>query len=1141
MNSKLFVLALTMAAGTTMTAQADVVTSQEALDRVVAQMNVHNASSHRAPMQASSFNLAKVGTISQQTAPSYYVFNRTSGGFVVAPADDAQPAVLALIDEGSYDEANLPDGFKAWLSEVTTCGAAGAVLSQVEGASARAAAATVSPLLAKDQIAWNQDTPYNTDCPKFMYQGYSYETLAGCAAIAAGQIMRYHKHPEYGLGSVSYESEVYVQGQQIVTNVDRDFSEHNYDWSLIRGNYSYNGDGTKAERAEVAKLVADVACASYMNFDNQASATYDYRVAQALKRNFGYDPSLQLIDHANYSTTEWADVLRAELEAGRPVYLSGANVTTSSDNKQYTTGHAFVCDGYNADGLFHINWGWGGTSDGYFALTSLNPQKQGAGGSAGGYSFMSNAIIGIQPDEGGEEAKAVISLDNEYWETTYDTENDGYVIRANIANLSASDFEGFVAMRFMEGDNVLLEAKQNAQATKALAGSGGQYSLGLDRASLLSHPTVRMELVYAHVPGVMAASAEVRTAMLESVKPEEWIPIASREGAPKSLQAYKDSKDQFTFGSVPEEVYQLRLAGLQTDVTPKAGTRVKFTATVTNQSDIEYFAPLYLFVYNSVGNLIDYSEYNLHLLPAHSTKNFEFTMTLLAGAARYAVAYEDLGYNYNYVPMRIYESDEVSVASPFAPLLEPDPSEEGPEQPGTDPDEPVYTPADGAKAYYVKNVDSGYYLNVVEDERSCAILSDQKEVLYFEPTAKANEYIIKGHTGLYLGGYEDNVWNMSSSCPETWIVETQADGSVAFRAKSNGSVANGYIGFEITPFDYYALGAKAKRNQRTTAHGLFTLEAVDEELEQPEVPNVDVKQITLAVASTQITVGETLTVTATVSPDDATDKTLAWSTSDASVATVEDGVITAVGAGHVVITAKATDGSNVSATLQLEVKDVVAPGPGVDTTIAAVGDSVVMDGTTFPMTGGVAYYIKNVDSGCYLTVERIDGRSVILRNAPEPLYFTASGRGFIIKDSEGLYVGGHTNGWSMAYNYEQVWTLVEVEDGVYALECDKGYVGFDDKDGTRGNISFTAGADGFAAFRNKDYNANHGKFIIERANIYGDVDENRTVNVADVDALVNILLRKKDVTPEADTDLSRFITIKDVTTLIKYLNMNNKK
>lgn len=843
--------ALLFTASTT-TASARKVSSEEALARIVTLWNGSGA--HRASAIApETFTLASSPSTLQPFDPStqlrvnaaqdnlssgqategptYYIFDRTGGGFVVAPADDAQPAVLAVIDEGHYDADRMPDGFKAWLQEISTYGAA--------CSTPKKAGASAAPLLDADQIAWGQEAPYNNDCPKFNYYGYNYPTLAGCAAIAAGQIMRYHKHPAQGRGSVSYSSYVGVQGgATIETAVDRTMGS--YDWSKILGNYTYTSY-TKDQAAEVAKLVSDVACASRMNFDPTASATTDLCVAKALKSHFDYDAGLQLVDHSYYSTAEWAELLRREIDARRPVYLSGANVTNTPDG-DLLAGHAFVCDGYSADGLFHINWGWNGSANGYYALTDLTPRQQGAGGSTGGYAFMANAIIGIQPNEGGSEASAFLTLSGEYWELRYDAENDGYVIYVNIANPTATDFEGFVALRVVEDGEVILAPKQLAWRLGCKAGVGGTLGKGIKKDYFIAHPTARIELVYAHKAGVNSASESELTALLESIGDEEWLPIAAREGAAKSLVVHEDAAG----GGVdlvpdPAESFQLRLAGLTSDITPQAGSTVKFTATVTNQSDYEYFSPLYLFVYNRSGELIDYSPYALHLLPAHATKRFDFDITLPSGAYSYAVAYEDKGYDWGYVPMPLYQGSAYSTGG-FEPLLEPT-VEEGGSTPGSGGEEGGedgrgqggYVPAVGAVAYYVRNIESGCYLTVVESPNKCARLAEEKEVLYFEPTGEADSYIIKGHTGLYLGGSEVNTWHMGSGCPETWVLEEIADGQFAFHAKSNIGSTNGYIGFDdvdanVSPsryFDTEPAGFAAFRNKRYTAHGLFALEPAE--------------------------------------------------------------------------------------------------------------------------------------------------------------------------------------------------------------------------------------------------------------------------------------------------------------------------
>lgn len=812
------------------TVSARDLTSDEALARAVTQHNISR--SHRSPMSASAFHLVEVGqNARQQTA--YYVFDREQGGFLVAAADDTEPAILALIDDGQYTADALPEGFKVWLREMSDHGAA--------PLPAKRLATSVAPLLADDQIAWGQQTPYNAECPKFNYQGYYYDTLAGCAAIAIGQIMRYHRHPSHGAGSADYSSYVSVQGTDIVTHVERDFSAHTYDWTKIRGNYLYTGYGTTDERAEVAKFVADVACALKMNFDPTASATTDLCVAQALTAHFDYDRSLQLVDHSFYSTAEWADLLRAELDAGRPVYLSGANVTNTA-NGDMLSGHAFVVDGYNADGLFHINWGWEGKSDGYYALTALNPTSQGSGGSAGGYSFMSNAIIGIQPNYGGEASKALLSMTGEYWETSYDSENDGYIVRANIANVSAVDFEGFVAMRIVEGDEIIFPAKNMAWKLGCKAGASGSLGKGINKDYFLAHPTARIEMVYAHKDGVLDATDAERTAMLESVADDEWILMASREGTPRSLQAFLDAQGNLTFGNKDNEVFQLRFAGLDADITPAAGRTVKFTAKVTNESDYEYFAPLYLFIYDAAGEWIDYSTYDLHLLPPHTTRKYDFNVTLPSGYSsfRYAVAYEDKGYDWSYVPMPLSMGDGVTTASLFDDGV-PVTSDTSADSSGTSDgtiaavgdvveDLPDVTPTEGY-AYCLRNADNGYYLSVVPSETKSTLLSSVPEALYF--TKSGSGYTIQDADGNYIGKYDtatgSNSWNISSTVAEIWTLVEVSPGKYALKSASSG-----YLGFDetdtnVTPYRQFSTnpeGMAAFRNKDYTRnHGLFTIEA----------------------------------------------------------------------------------------------------------------------------------------------------------------------------------------------------------------------------------------------------------------------------------------------------------------------------
>ena len=90
----------------------------------------------------------------------------------------------------------------------------------------------------------------------------------------------------------------------------------------------------------------------------------------------------------------------------------------------------------------------------------------------------------------------------------------------------------------------------------------------------------------------------------------------------------------------------------------------------------------------------------------------------------------------------------------------------------------------------------------------------------------------------------------------------------------------------------------------------------------PSTP-VAVSGVALNKKVATINVGKTVTVKATVTPANAANKTLAWTSSNRTVATVSNGVVKGVKAGRIVITAKTTDGSNISATCTVTVKQPV--------------------------------------------------------------------------------------------------------------------------------------------------------------------------------------------------------------------------
>lgn len=574
-------------------------TSEEAL------LRVHEAWQAKSLRHAPAKNTTIVHRL-----PGAYVFAQGNQGFVIAPTDDKLPAILGYSDNGAFDETQLPPAFYAWLDEISR-----------QGATPRRVGESVSPLLG--EIAWTQDAPMNDLCPRYEYSGYNYATYAGCAAIAIGQIMRFHQYPSQGKGTVNYTTDTYN------INVTSDLSNHTYDWAHILPNYFYTNP-TQQEREEVAKLVYDVAASMQMDFSPGASNTQDFRAAQALIRHFGYDASLELIDHRFYTTTKWADIIRAEIDAHRPVYLSGTNI---SGNNSMVAGHAFVVDGYDTEGFYHINWGWNGTSNGYYLLTDLTPNdKQGVGGSNNGYAFMQNAIIGIQPDMGGAPAKSSLCLINEQVWTEHDAK--GTSINFYISNPTAVDFSGIIALRISDNNGDLMANPMNtALHLNCKAGYSGERGWYVDLSSM--SPGCTFELIY------------------QCDGEEEWHVVGSRTGSPHSLISYEASTGNVDLTQNTSELFDLRLANLTTADKLTTGSEATFVAKIKNNSSYEYFAPLYLMVYDSDGSLVGYTDYKLFLVPSQGEADVSFGYTLPADAGDYhfCVSYESLGYNYMYSPM----------------------------------------------------------------------------------------------------------------------------------------------------------------------------------------------------------------------------------------------------------------------------------------------------------------------------------------------------------------------------------------------------------------------------------------------------------------------------------------------------------
>ena len=324
-----------------------------------------------------------------------YVFDNADGGVIIVSADERTGhKILGRTGQGNWKSISRNEAFMDvimsyadGIDRMRHASAAEQKAMALSGSAGKAPTraesqypASVEPLLG--DIEWGQGWPYNLMVPVAPDGGHY---PSGCVATATAQVMYYYKWPERGQGSNSY----YWNN---VNLLEADFSQSIYRWDLMRP--SYSGNESQESCNAVALLLHDIGIAFRMNYDVTGSgANFDYK---AMYENFDYDAGMQLLERQYCSTGQWEDVLRSELAAGRPVIVDGGSQGGA---------HEFVCDGYDADGYFHYNFGWNGMSNAWLAS------------SATGYDSYPSLSYGIQPDKGGRPKLSLSSRNDFKWES----------------------------------------------------------------------------------------------------------------------------------------------------------------------------------------------------------------------------------------------------------------------------------------------------------------------------------------------------------------------------------------------------------------------------------------------------------------------------------------------------------------------------------------------------------------------------------------------------------------------------------------------------------------------------------------------------------------------------------------------------
>ena len=338
----------------------------------------------------------------------YYVFNiGADGGFVIVSGDDRTNPILGYSFEGTFNPDRVPANMQNWLDgyaeQMKVLDRMGdAQASQALAIPRRAVVVTRNSISPMITTKWDQAAPYWNECPEFMSIDENGDTIgdlafAGCVATAMSQIMKFHNWPEQTTKAIPSYSFSIPNGDYTYSSVQmEELPVTTFDWAHMLDSYTGGEDQVYADA--VAHLIYYAGAAVKTQYGLSGSGAYTDDIPRGFTEYFAYDSNtIQIKFRTDFTLNDWNELVYQELAAGRPMIYNG---TAGSGG-----GHSFVCDGYEYGDYYHINWGWSGMGNGYFQLAVLNPHESGIGGStsAEGYNMKQNVVIGIQPGEAGSD------------------------------------------------------------------------------------------------------------------------------------------------------------------------------------------------------------------------------------------------------------------------------------------------------------------------------------------------------------------------------------------------------------------------------------------------------------------------------------------------------------------------------------------------------------------------------------------------------------------------------------------------------------------------------------------------------------------------------------------------------------------
>ena len=301
------------------------------------------------------------------TDPEYFIFEDARGGYVIAAGDDAVPPVLGYSTSEFFRTEEMPENLRAWLDMWTD------IVDEARLRNAAPYTATTKPTgrakLLKTAL-WGQSAPYNNHCVEVNGK----RSVTGCTATATAILMRYHKWPKKGKGTIpSYTFEDSKGNSHTVSSIPLG---HPYDWDNMPLYDPSEEKWTDDQKEEVSILMQELGVMLQSNYAPSGTSASSGDIGPCLAKYMDYDAGVVYETKSMYANVEdWVDRIIKNIDEIGPVAYRASSPEQG--------GHAFILDGYDENGFVHVNWGWNGSGNGYYVIPVFDDFTDGHGATFG--------------------------------------------------------------------------------------------------------------------------------------------------------------------------------------------------------------------------------------------------------------------------------------------------------------------------------------------------------------------------------------------------------------------------------------------------------------------------------------------------------------------------------------------------------------------------------------------------------------------------------------------------------------------------------------------------------------------------------------------------------------------------------------